>query len=132
MSIENAVSALEKFEKYEAFNGAVVVDKKNLYLFGQLVAINLKDNLAINLCGEPQFANILSRHPAIQVEKYGDSLFLNGEILTIGEDWIIVNKKYGNWHVDNIDEIMYEYNCDDYDYDYDYSEYISANPPGEY
>lgn len=114
-TLNDAVTALEKFQKYTAYNGAVTVDGKNLYLFGELCAVNLREHIAINLCGERQFAHQLNNLPGIQIEKYGDSLFLNGDILPIDDRWLIVNKKYGNWRAE--EELCW-------DYDFDYSQFI--------
>jgi hypothetical protein len=92
-------------ETYEALDGNIKVSKNNLYLFGDLVATNLRDTIAINLHGQKQYAHLLNNLEGVQIEKYGDSLYLNGEILTIDDSWLIVNKKYGDWHTE---EEIYE------------------------
>ena len=105
-------SKFGKVEKYIAYNGALQIDKNNLYLFGDLVATNLRTHIAINLRGEEHLCVQLNNLEGIQFERYGQHLYLNGQPLLETDKWLVVNKSYGDW--------TYE------DMDYDYGEYLES------
>lgn len=121
--LEKAVNAFHLREAYSAYGGNLKVDKNILYLFGHPVATNLKTHIAVNLQGYEHFAVQLNRLDGILFERYGDdrTLYLNGYPVSDTEEWLIVNRLYGDWYPES-----------DYTYDYDYGEWQAAHPEGEY
>ena len=121
----SALSLFGKLDRYESLDGAVKIDKNNLYLLGQLVATNLRDCIAINLYAD--FTHQLNRLEGVQLERYGNSVWLNGQPLH-EEDlgcWLIVRKATGEWYKDIDVEELIPYNMD-YDYDRDYSDWLEG------
>lgn len=93
------MSILHKFgklDKYSAYDGNLKIDGNLLSLFGETVACNLKDHIAINLRGG-NYISQLNCLEGIQFERYGQHLYLNGQPVTDTENWMIVNKLYGDW-----------------------------------